>query len=137
MPWMIGRAFEKISDPKFLALLGSEPNLPTTVKLFLTNPLVPESQKNNLSIGLQNSLQNLFPRYNLTAKTWASLTKSVETSGHGAGTTEFTEDGVGFLRRGSTRYQALVPSSLVMFAFFMVLTVVLAMVTDRKPAASS
>ena len=132
MPWMIGRAFEKISDPKFLALLGNEPNLPTPVKLFLTNPFVPESQKRDLSVGLQNALQNLFPRYNLTAKTWGSLTKSVETSGGGAGTSEFAEDGVGMLRRGSARYQALVPSSLVMFAFFLVLTLGWLIVAERR-----
>ncbi|HEX3314154.1 MAG TPA: ABC transporter permease, partial [Gemmataceae bacterium] len=132
MPWMIGRAFEKISDPKFLALLGDEPKLPGTVKLFLTNPFVPESQKRELSVGLQNALQNLFPRYNLTAKTWGSLTKSIETAGGGPGTTEFAEDGVGFLRRGSTRYQALVPSSLVMFAFFLVLTVGWLIVAERR-----
>jgi ABC-2 type transport system permease protein len=133
MPWMIGRAFEKISDPKFLALLGNEPNVPTSVKLFLTSPLVSnDADKRNLSISLQNALQNLFPRYNLTAKTWGSLTKSVETSGGGAGTTEFAEDGVGLLRRGSARYQALVPSSLVMFAFFLVLTLGWLIVAERR-----
>src|SRR5262249_55777812 len=75
MPWMIGRAFEKIGDPEFLTLLGAEEQLPATVKFFLTNKLVPMSQKQQLGIGLQNAIQNLFPRYNLTAKTWAALTK--------------------------------------------------------------
>ncbi len=44
MPWMIGRAFEKIGDQ-----LG---------------PLV------------QGALRKMFPSYNLTGKTWASLTRS-------------------------------------------------------------
>ena len=133
MPWMIGRAFEKLSDPKFLALLGNEPNLPPAIREgFLKNPFIPESMKKDLSNGLQNALQNLFPKYNLTAKTWASLTKSVETGGPGVGTTEYAEDGTGFLRRGSTRYQLLVPSSLVMFAFFMVLTVGWMIVAERR-----
>lgn len=132
MPWMIGRAFEKISDPQFLALLGGEPNLPTPVKLFLTNPLVPYQQKKHLSAGLQNALQNLFPRYNLTAKTWTALTRSQESNAPGAETIPFQEDGIGFLRRGGSRYQVLVPSSLVMFAFFLVLTVGWLIVAERR-----
>ena len=39
MPWMIGRAFEKIGDPAFLELLGKEKELPSSVKFFLTGPL--------------------------------------------------------------------------------------------------
>jgi ABC-2 type transport system permease protein len=132
MPWMIGRAFEKISDPQFLGLLGGEPNLPTPVKVFLTNPLVPYQQKKQLSVGLQNALQNLFPRYNLTAKTWTALTRSVDSTAPGAGVVEFQEDGVGLLRRGGSRYQLLVPSYLVMFAFFLVLTVGWLIVAERR-----
>src|SRR5205085_8575276 len=43
LPWMIGRAFEKIGDPVFLTLLGGEKELPTAVKTFLT--FAPLSQK--------------------------------------------------------------------------------------------
>lgn len=132
MPWMIGRAFEKISDPQFLALLGSEENLPTAVKAFLSSPFVPLQQKRNLSVGLQNALQNLFPRYNLTAKTWSALTRSTELETAGAGTMDYAEDGSGWLRRGSSRYQLLVPSYLVMFAFFLVLTVGWLIVAERR-----
>lgn len=132
MPWMIGRAFEKISDPQFLGLLGSEPNLPGPVQLFLTNPLVPMQQKKQLSMGLQNALQNLFPRYNLTAKTWSALTRSHESRGAGAEMVPFQEDGIGLLRRGGSRYQILVPSYLVMFAFFLVLTVGWLIVAERR-----
>ena len=131
MPWMIGRAFEKISDPQFLGLLGKEPQLPLPVKVFLTNPFVPLQQK-QLSIGLQNALQNLFPRYNLTAKTWSALTRSQETPASGAEATPFQEDGIGLLRRGGSRYQVLVPSYLVMFAFFLVLTVGWLIVAERR-----
>ena len=132
MPWMIGRAFEKISDPEFLALLGREKQLPGPVKLFLTNPLVPLQQKMNLSIGLQNSLQNLFPKYNLLAKTWSALTKEREKSDAGAGAFLFQEEGSGLLKRGAIRYQVLVPSYLVMFAFFLVLTVGWLFVAERR-----
>src|SRR5262249_21314059 len=70
LPWMIGRAFEKVGDPDFLALLGKEKDLPGLVKTFLTSPLVPARQKKDLSDGLQGALQNMFPNYTLTAKTW-------------------------------------------------------------------
>jgi ABC-type multidrug transport system permease subunit len=133
MPWMIGRAFDKIGDPAFLTLLGKEEQLPFAVKTFLTSPIVSRQQKLALSTGLQNSLQNLFPRYNLTAKTWAALTKENEIisdrSGHNV---QFAEDGAGWLKRGGSRYQQLVPSSLVMFAFFLVLTVGWLFVAERR-----
>src|SRR5262249_19797218 len=49
LPWMIGRAFEKIGDPSFLELLGHEKQLPGPVKFFLTSPLV--SNKEKLALG--------------------------------------------------------------------------------------
>jgi ABC-2 type transport system permease protein len=133
MPWMIGRAFDKIGDPTFLALLGKEDQLPFAVKTFLTSPLVSKQQKIALSTGLQNSLQNLFPRYNLTAKTWAALTKENEiVSDRSDHNVQFAEDGIGWLKRGGSRYQQLVPSYLVMFAFFLVLTVGWLFVAERR-----
>jgi ABC-2 type transport system permease protein len=132
MPWMIGRAFEKVGDPEFLALLGREKELPGTVQLFLTGPFTTQQQKMALSLGLQNSLQNLFPRYNLTAKTWAALTKAAEHTGEGVHASAFREEGSGWLRRGAMRYQLLVPSYLVMFAFFLVLTVGWLFVAERR-----
>jgi ABC-type Na+ efflux pump permease subunit len=132
MPWMIGRAFEKIGDPAFLALLGKEEQLPGAVKLFLTNKLVPPEQKTMLSRGLQKALQDLFPKYNLTAKTWASLTKETEHEGGGAGASVYREEGSGWLKRGALRYQLLVPSYLVTFAFFLVLTVGWLFVAERR-----
>jgi ABC-type multidrug transport system permease subunit len=132
MPWMIGRAFEKIGDPAFLALLGKEEQLPAPVKLFLTSKFIPLEQKKMLSTGLQNSLQNLFPKYNLTAKTWAALTKETEHQGGGAGANVYREEGSGWLKRGALRYQLLVPSYLVMFAFFLVLTVGWLFVAERR-----
>lgn len=132
MPWMIGRAFEKIGDPAFLALLGREPSLPAPVKLFLTSNFVPREQKQALSSGLQNALQNLFPKYNLTAKTWAALTKEPEHRGGGAEANVYHDEGSGWLKRGAIRYQLLVPSYLVMFAFFLVLTVGSLFVSERR-----
>ncbi len=133
MPWMIGRAFEKIGDPAFLALLAREPQMPAPVKFFLgLKGAGAEQQKRQLSSSLQNSLQNLFPRYNLTAKTWAALTKERERAGGGAAMAAYQEEGHGLLKRGAMRYQLLVPSYLVMFAFFLVLTVGWLFVAERR-----
>ena len=67
LPWMIGRAFEKLGDPVFMDLLGKE------VPGYM---LLPGTLKQSLGKGVQNALKRLFPKYNLTAKTWAALTKS-------------------------------------------------------------
>jgi ABC-type multidrug transport system permease subunit len=133
MPWMIGRAFEKVGDPEFMKLLGKEEQLPAEVRFFLTSdsPFFMVKKK-QMGVGLQNALQNLFPRYNLTAKTWAALTKEAEHQGAGQGAYPYRPDGAGFLHRGALRYQLLVPSLLVMFAFFMVLTVGWLFVSERR-----
>jgi ABC-type Na+ efflux pump permease subunit len=133
MPWMIGRAFEKIGDPDFLAMLSREEQMPAPVKFFLgLKGAGAEQQKRQLSASLQSSLQNLFPRYNLTAKTWAALTKEREHGGGGVGRSAYEEEGSGLLKRGAMRYQLLVPSYLVMFAFFLVLTVGWLFVAERR-----
>src|SRR5262249_42874333 len=75
LPWMIGRAFEKIGDPSFLDLLKKEEQLPNAVKLFLNSPLATEQQKKDLGAGLQSALQGLYSKYNLTGKTWDKLTQ--------------------------------------------------------------
>jgi ABC-2 type transport system permease protein len=135
MPWMIGRAFEKIGEPQFIDMVSREKldikigflELTTVLRAF------PAKEKKALASGMQQSLQNLFPRYNLTAKTWAALTKEREVTTDKSGkNTEFAEDGVGWLKRGGSRYQALVPSYLVMFAFFLVLTVGWLFVAERR-----
>src|SRR5262249_13870341 len=69
--------------------------------------------------------------YNLTGKTWASLTKSRARSGGGAAVATYAEETTGLLKRGALRYQILVPSYTVMFAFFLVLTVGWLFVAER------
>jgi ABC-type Na+ efflux pump permease subunit len=123
LPWMIGRAFEKLGDPAFMRLLGNE------VPGYL---LLPMSVKEALGAGVQNALKRLFPKYNLTGKTWASLTKSDPRSGGGAGVSTYVEEEGGLLKRGAQRYQILVPSYMVMFAFFLVLTVGWLFVAERR-----
>lgn len=101
LPWMIGRAFEKIGDR-----MGSI---------------------------LQRALQQMFPNYDLTGKTWAALTRAPERSNEGAEVTQYEPPaGSGVLNRGAYRYQVLVPSYIVMFAYFLVLTVGWLFVAERR-----
>jgi ABC-type Na+ efflux pump permease subunit len=140
LPWMIGRAFEKIGDPSFLDLLSQEKDIPGAVKAFLNSPFATDSQKHALGIGLQNALEGLFSKYNLTGKTWETLTqpkranKSLITSPSENGNNNILTlpESPAFLNRGDLRYQSLVPSYTVMFAFFLVLTVGWLFVAERR-----
>jgi ABC-type multidrug transport system permease subunit len=101
LPWMIGRAFEKIG--------------------------------NQLGRIVQNALKQMFPNYELTGKTWAALTRSEPRDDQGAEVTTYEPpSGSGLLGRGAQRYQTLVPSYTVMFAYFLVLTVGWMFVAERR-----
>jgi ABC-2 type transport system permease protein len=105
MPWMIGRAFDKV---------GKE-----------LGPLV------------QAGLKQLFPNYDLTATTWADLTRSKPREASHADhageiSTYQPPANTGLLNRGAARYQILVPSYLVMFAYFLVLVVGRLFVSERR-----
>jgi ABC-type multidrug transport system permease subunit len=123
LPWMIGRAFEKLGQPSFMSMLAEE--VPG-------GKLLPPQIKASLGGGVQGALRRLFPKYDLTGKTWAALTKSQPKKEGGAEETVFHEDGLGPLKRGAIRYQLLVPSYTVMFAFFLVLTVGWLFVSERR-----
>jgi ABC-type multidrug transport system permease subunit len=123
LPWMIGRAFEKLSEPTFMSMLAEE--VPG-------GKFLPAPMKASLGSGVQGALKRLFPKYNLTGKTWAALTKSQPKSGTGAEATVYTDEGFGLPKRGAIRYQILVPSYTVMFAFFLVLTVGWLFVSERR-----
>jgi ABC-2 type transport system permease protein len=136
LPWMIGRAFEKIGDPAFINLLSKQKldSRVFGVPLSQIFGALPASEKQALANGLQAAIQNLFPKYNLTAKNWAALTRSesAPTTG-GAGEKYYQGEGdAGFLNRGALRYQLLVPSYTVMFAFFLVLTLGWMFVAERR-----
>jgi ABC-2 type transport system permease protein len=91
-----------------------------------------QEQKQAIGTGVQNALQAMFPNYNLTGKTWAALTRSEPRSGSGAEVSTYQSEGGGLLKRGAARYQILVPSYTVMFAFFLVLTVGWLFVGERR-----
>jgi ABC-type Na+ efflux pump permease subunit len=82
---------------------------------------------------VQKAIESMFSNYNFTAKTWAGLTKSGQRDGNLGNRSTFADPaGSGILKRGALRYQILVPSYTVMFAFFLVLTVGWLFVAERK-----
>jgi ABC-2 type transport system permease protein len=162
LPYMIGRAFDRLSDPEFIKILGQEVKLPLPQvpgfellysKLIVTNekgekriklqsllelasnrdPKQTQEFQDKVGEGVQNALKEQFKNYNLRGKTWAALTKSLAKSGTGAGLAPYVdEDGSGLLKRGARRYQVLVPAYTVMFAFFLVMNVGWVFVTERR-----
>jgi ABC-type Na+ efflux pump permease subunit len=77
-------------------------------------------------------LERLFAKYDLRAKTWAQLTKQQPKPTADAIATYRSETDAGLLKRGAARYQILVPSYTVMFAFFLVLTGGWLFVAERR-----
>jgi ABC-type Na+ efflux pump permease subunit len=78
-------------------------------------------------------LERIFVKYDLRAKTWAQLTKQEPKPAGGAAIGSYqSESEDGLLNRGAVRYQILVPSYTVMFAFFLVLTVGWLFVAERR-----
>jgi ABC-type Na+ efflux pump permease subunit len=135
LPWMIGQAFRKVGDPEFINNLKGEMQKEKGLSWTIRSAFqfLPEGEMLLLGKGVQNALQHLFPRYDLTARTWVSLTRSQEHTLPGATTTTYQDqEGVGLLKRGAVRYQLLVPSYTVMFAFFLVLTVGWLFVGERR-----
>jgi ABC-type Na+ efflux pump permease subunit len=152
LPWMIGRAFERLSDPEFIQILGQEVNLPVPKRFqFLMgkdrvrlgellemaaggSARDAAMYKGKVGEGVQNALKEQFSKYNLRGKTWAALTKSTNPrEGEAAEVSGYVNrDGSGLLARGAQRYQVLVPSYTVMFAFFLVLTVGWVFVAERR-----
>jgi ABC-type Na+ efflux pump permease subunit len=82
--------------------------------------------------GVKAGIAELFSNYNFTAYTWAGLTKAEEKDTSDGNRTTYAGEPGGFLKRGAARYQILVPSYTVMFAFFLVLTVGWLFVAERR-----
>lgn len=114
LPYMIGRAFERISDPKFIEILGKEVKLPvpSLMKVLPEKYFVPDSKKERIKLttlleiaaggkpaevmvfeekvgeGVKDALTKQFKNYNLRGKTWADLTKPLPTSAADADTAD-------------------------------------------------
>ena len=87
---------------------------------------------NQLGPLVQRAIQRTFSNYNFTAKTWAGLTKAQDREPDGGNRTRYDPADEGLLKRGAARYQVLVPSYTVMFAFSLVLTVGWLFVGERR-----
>ena len=148
LPWMIGKAFDKLSQPEFIQRLGDQVRLPvpqgTTLLFELKGiPVVDgkvtlneilhvasrdqrteENYRTKVGQGVQSALSQQFNKYDLTGKTWAALTRSAPPSGSPAE--------IGHYQADDARYQFLVPSYTVMFAFALTLVVGWLFVSERR-----
>jgi ABC-2 type transport system permease protein len=111
-------------NPKLMARVGKE--------IAFGEVLTPSVRK-EVGPRVQDGVADLFSNYNFKAKTWADLVKSDARKGNEDSRVAYRDtSGSGFLNRGAVRYQVLVPSYTVMFAFFLVLTVGWLFVAERK-----
>lgn len=151
LPWMIGRAFERLSDPEFIQILGDNVNLPVPkqFQFFMSkdkiqlgemlkmasggDPKNARMYKEKVGDGVQKALAEQFSKYNLRGKTWASLTKSTDEGIKDAKAEGYKNlEGSGPLRYGGEHYKHLVPMFVVMFVFFLVLIVGWVFVAERR-----
>jgi ABC-type multidrug transport system permease subunit len=158
MPWMISKAFKKLSQEQFIKLLGDKVRLPVpagAALLFLSKGITLQEGKASLNqalevaakdaatlteyrqkvgLGVQEALREQFSKYDLTGSTWETLTKAQgqrpETRGDLA--SNQPAEGMNAFSRGAARYQVLVPAYTVMFAFFLVMNVGWIFVTERR-----
>ena len=97
------------------------------------DPVKASDFRQRVGAGVKVALQQQFSKYNLLGKNWADLTQSTQPAGQGSGEVQFVDEtGSGFLNRGAARYQILVPSYTVMFAFTLLLPVGWLFVMERR-----
>jgi ABC-2 type transport system permease protein len=123
IPWMIGQAFELIGTDEFMARMD---------KYIQGLSLMPASFRKSLGSGIQRGISGFFSNYNFTAKSWSGLTNSQPSAHRSTNLTAYESDGRGVIKRGAVRYQILVPTYTVTFAFFLVLTVGWLFVAERR-----
>jgi ABC-type Na+ efflux pump permease subunit len=119
------RAVQKaFHDPEVLKRLGKE--------ISFGEVLTPAVRR-QVGPTVKQGVGDLFSNYNFEATTWADLVKSGPREANESNRVEYKNTGgTGLLNRGALRYQILVPSYTVMFAFFLVLSVGWLFVGERK-----
>jgi ABC-type Na+ efflux pump permease subunit len=117
----VHKAFE---NPKLLEAMGKE--------VAFGEVLTPAVRR-EVGPAVKREVGALFSNYNFEALKWSDLVKSQARRATDANRVEFKDTtGSGLLNRGAVRYQILVPSYTVMFAFFLVLNVGWLFVAERK-----
>lgn len=119
------RAVQKaFHDPEILKRLGNEMSF---------GEVLTPAVRREVGPTVKQGVGDLFSNYNFEATTWADLVKSGPREANEANRVEYRNTGgAGVLNRGALRYQILVPSYTVMFAFFLVLSVGWLFVGERK-----
>jgi ABC-type Na+ efflux pump permease subunit len=196
IPWMIGKAFERVGDEEFVRLVAAklndkkeipgpvlkelDPVLQKLLDRMFADPKFEEAIKKEFGplsgvlkmqlpkfqemlkrlfkddefvgrIGdgipfgevlqpsvqrevgprVQDGISETFSNYNFRAMTWAGLTKNDPNMTRKGEVQTYEAEG-GLPKRGSLRFQILVPSYTVTFAFFLVLTVGWVFVAERR-----
>jgi hypothetical protein len=80
---------------------------------------------------VQEAVADTFSHYDFRSYTWAGLTRNNPKAGREGTVSKYEEEG-GLPKRGALRFQILVPSYTVTFAFFLVLTVGWVFVAERR-----
>lgn len=123
IPWMIGQAFDLIGNDLFMEKM--EKYIP---QLGLAYRFISAETLGN---GIKQGIGGFFDNYEFTALTWHGLTKDLPPEAKGENEQDYQPSTPG-LGRGTKRYQILVPSYTVTFAFFLVLTVGWLFVAERR-----
>ncbi len=122
VPWMIGGAFDLIGKPQFMKKM--EAYIPGFAFL-------PAEMRASVGLGIRKGIGAFFGNYDFTALTWYGLTKDSPPELKAGNAAEYSPPPTG-LGRGAKKYQILVPSYTVTFAFFLVLTVGWLFVAERR-----
>jgi ABC-type Na+ efflux pump permease subunit len=113
---------ELFQDDEFVARVGKD--------IPFGDVLQPSVQR-EIGPKVQSAVADTFSQYDFHAKTWAGLTKNDPKMERRGNVSQYEEEG-GLPKRGSLRFQILVPSYTVTFAFFLVLTVGWMFVSERR-----
>ncbi len=122
VPWMIGGAFDLIGKPLFMAKME---------KFIPGFSFLPADMRASVGLGIRKGIAAFFGNYDFTALTWYGLTKDAPPEVKTGNAAAFAPPPTG-LGRGAKKYQILVPSYTVTFAFFLVLTVGWLFVAERR-----
>ncbi|MBM3980739.1 MAG: ABC transporter permease [Planctomycetes bacterium] len=113
-----------IYEPPLLKRLGEQ--------IAFGEVLTPSVQR-QVGPAVKAGVGEMFSNYDFEATTWDKLVKRTAREANTANRVEYRDTaGTGVLNRGTLRYQILVPSYTVMFAFFLVLSVGWLFVAERK-----